>query len=87
MEPNSTLDLVGWAMPGDRKKATGWPSMVARMVAPTVSSMKVCQVEAEGEGDDFAACGCGWFAGGAFGAGASEAYLVHEGDLIRCDAR
>src|SRR5207237_10360747 len=44
MQPNSTFDFVGWAMPGDCRKATGLPSIVALMVSPTVSSMNVCHV-------------------------------------------
>lgn len=44
-------------------------------------------IEAEGEGDVLAAFGCGWFAGGTFGAGDGEAFLVGEGDLVSGDAR
>ena len=44
-------------------------------------------IEAEGEGDVLPASGCRGFAGGAFGSGDGEAFLVHEGDLVRRDAR
>ncbi len=44
-------------------------------------------IEAEGEGDVLSVGGRGWFAGGAFGAGEGEAFLVHEGDLVCGDAR
>lgn len=44
-------------------------------------------IETEGECDVLPASGCRWFACGAFGAGDGEAFLVHEGDLVRGDAR
>ena len=44
-------------------------------------------IGAEGEGDILPAFRCRRFAGGTFGAGDGEAFLVHEGDLVRRDAR
>ena len=90
MQPNSTFDFVGWAMPGDCRKATGLPSIEARMVSPTVSSMNVCQrlgIEAEREGDVFPAGGRRRLAGGAFGSGHRQPFLVRERDARRRDAR
>ena len=41
MQPNSTFDFVGWAMPGDCINATGLPSMEARMVWRTPFYVRV----------------------------------------------
>jgi len=84
MQPNSTLDLVGWAMPGGLEEGHGLAvDGGAHGVADGFEHEGVpgLGIEAEGEGDVLAAGGRGWLAGGAFGAGEGEAFLVHEGDL------